>query len=47
MAAAMALMESPAIIMAVVLANWVRQRSAERAPGPRSAPRWARCCTNR
>jgi uncharacterized protein len=31
MAAAMALMESPAIIMAVLLANWVRQR--ERAPG--------------
>lgn len=35
MAAAMALMESPAIIMAVLLANWVRQR--ENAPG-RSAP---------
>jgi hypothetical protein len=31
MAAAMALMESPAIIMAVLLANWVRQR--ERAAG--------------
>jgi hypothetical protein len=35
MAAAMALMESPAIIMAVLLANWVRQR--DRAPG-QSAP---------
>jgi hypothetical protein len=35
MAAAMALMESPAIIMAVLLANWVRQR--ENAPG-QSAP---------
>jgi uncharacterized protein len=35
MAAAMALMESPAIIMAVLLANWVRQR--DRAPGE-SAP---------
>jgi len=31
MAAAMALMESPAIIMAVLLANWVRQRQS--APG--------------
>jgi hypothetical protein len=31
MAAAMALMESPAIIMAVLLANWVRQRDS--APG--------------
>jgi hypothetical protein len=35
MAAAMALMESPAIIMAVLLANWVRQR--DKAPG-QSAP---------
>jgi hypothetical protein len=35
MAAAMALMESPAIVMAVVLANWVRRR--ELAPG-QSAP---------
>ena len=35
MAAAMALMESPAIIMAVLLANWVQQR--ENAPG-QSAP---------
>jgi hypothetical protein len=31
MAAAMALMESPAIIMAVLLANWVRQH--DKAPG--------------
>jgi len=35
MAAAMALMESPAIIMAVLLANWVRQK--DKAPG-QSAP---------
>jgi len=35
MAAAMALMESPAIIMAVLLANWVRQN--DKAPG-QSAP---------
>ena len=33
MAAAMALMESPAIIMAVLLANWVRQHA--RRPGRR------------
>ena len=31
MAAAMALMESPAIVMAVVLANWVRTRNAPAA----------------
>jgi uncharacterized protein len=35
MAAAMALMESPAIVMAVLLANWVRQN--DKAPG-QSAP---------
>ena len=35
MAAAMALMESPAIVMAVVLANLVRQRAV---PGTRGAP---------
>jgi len=35
MAAAMALMESPAIIMAVLLANWVRRK--DKAPG-QSAP---------
>jgi uncharacterized protein len=35
MAAAMALMESPAIVMAVLLANWVRQK--DKAPG-QSAP---------
>jgi hypothetical protein len=33
MAAAMALMESPAIVMAVVLANMVRSRTANGAPG--------------
>jgi hypothetical protein len=37
MAAAMALMESPAIIMAVLLANWVRQQQRAAAPGPSPA----------
>jgi len=37
MAAAMALMESPAIVMAVVLANLVRQRSAALQPAGASA----------
>lgn len=34
MAAAMALMESPAIILAVVLANWVRQRQGAATTSP-------------
>jgi hypothetical protein len=36
MAAAMALMESPAIIMAVLMANMLRQRQAAHAPGSAS-----------
>ena len=36
MAAAMALMESPAIVMAVMLANWTRQQH-DGGEGPRSA----------
>jgi hypothetical protein len=37
MAAAMALMESPAIVMAVVLANWVRRQQAVTGAAPAGA----------
>ena len=45
MAAAMALMESPAIIMAVLLANRLRQQAGQTEGGTRRR-RWAKSCTN-
>ena len=53
MAAAMALMESPAIILAVVFANSLRQKAAKGAvasvdgtPAPKTVSRSARSCTS-
>ena len=45
MAAAMALMESPAIIMAVLMANLLRHQSAPQTAAAPVALVWVRCCT--
>lgn len=51
MAAAMALMESPAIVLAVLMANSLRRRAPGAASGVEAANAavspYARCCTNR